>query len=74
VAGGAAEAAVDVEGGVWTRAARGPWDRVGELGDPPAAFTAVDARRFVAATGSAVLESSDGGRTWAVLAYLDART
>lgn len=71
LAGGPALAGVDVDGGVWTWPAEGPWARVGELGGSPAAFTAADAQRFVAATEQGVLESTDAGRSWRVLAGTD---
>lgn len=47
-------------------APQGTWRRVGEIGGPPAALTAADARRlFAAAADGGVMRSSDGGSTWA---------
>ena len=72
-AGGTVLAGVDDGGSVWVASAgqpEGPWEQVGTLGQVEA-FDVVAADRFLAADDSGVKESTDGGRTWSVIAAYD---
>ncbi len=60
-------AGVDAAGGVWVRS-DDTWVQAGALPGAPAAFTAVDATRYLAATAEAVLSTRDGGRNWSPIA------
>jgi photosystem II stability/assembly factor-like uncharacterized protein len=57
---------IGADGTVWASTA-GAWSQAGALPAAPHAFTVVAADRYLAATGDAVLQSEDAGRTWSVL-------
>lgn len=60
-------AGVDTEGGVWVLDGS-QWSAVGTLPGPPEAFAVVGVDRMAAATAEGVFDSTDGGRSWVLVA------